>query len=147
MKHRPTDLRSIIKRDKHLQQLLQRAGDFHSLTGKLQGLLPSGLSAHLTAAIAHDQVLVLFTDSPAWATRLRFAAPGLRAALGGFREVQVRVVPAAGAPPCAKDSSRQKAHLSAEAAEQIRIMAATISDPDLRQALNRLAAHGDDKEY
>ena len=79
--------------------MLQRAGNFHSLTEKAQGLLPSGLSAHLTAAIARDQVLVLFTDSPAWATRLRFAAPGLRAALGGFREVQVRVVPAAGTPP------------------------------------------------
>ena len=147
MKHRPKDLRSIIARDDHLQQLLIRAGSFQVLTDQVRALLPSTLSGHLSAAIGRDQILVLFTDSPAWATRLRFTAPGLRSALEGFREVQVKVVPASAAPAPDKGSGTPRARLSRQAAAQIRLMAESISDPQLRQTLGRLAAHGDDGEY
>jgi hypothetical protein len=147
MKRRPDDLRSIMARDRHLQQLLKQAGNFHLLTDRVRELLPSTLSHHVSAAVGRDQLLILFTDSPAWATRLRFTAPGLRAALGGFREVQVRVSPSPGLPPPEKNGGKQKVHLSRKAAEQIRLVAEAISDLRLRHTLSRLADHGDDKEY
>jgi hypothetical protein len=144
MTHRLAHLRSIISGDGHLQQLLEQADSLVCLTRQVRGMLPSGLSAHLSAAIGRERVLVLYTDSPAWATRLRFAAPGLRAALSGFDDTQVQVVPDAPGPAPGSGKGSRKARLSHRAAEQIRVMAGTISDPDLRQTLTRLAQHGDD---
>jgi len=46
-----------------------------------------------------------------------------------------------------KGDSPGKPHMSREAARQIRAMAETLSDPDLKRTLTRLADHGADKEY
>ena len=146
MKHQSTDLRSIFNRDSHLRKLIERAGDFQSLTDQVRNLLPPSLAEHLSAAVGRDHALVLITDSSAWATRFRFSAPGLKASLKEFAEIQVRVVPDS-ATYSSKDSGHHKAHLSRTAAEQIRIMAATISDPDLRKTLERIATHADSDTY
>jgi hypothetical protein len=145
MTHRLAHLRSIFNGDGHLQQLLEHADSLVCLTRQVREMLPSGLSAHLSAAVGRDRVLVLYTDSPAWATRLRFAAPGLRAALSGFDDTQVRVVPGSSGPAPGTGSGSRKARLSRRAAEQIRVMAGTISDPELRQTLARLAERGLDE--
>lgn len=70
-----------------------RAGD---LALRLRSLLDPALAQALSAAhVRDDGILVLFAQSPAWASRLRFEAPRLldacRAFVPAARGVQVRV--------------------------------------------------------
>jgi hypothetical protein len=97
------------------------------------------LPAHCRLANLRDTVLVLETDSPAWATRLRYSAPEMvhRLAAGDFppvSEIRIRV-----RPPEAPTETTRRATLSAESAAHLRSAAAAISDAPLAAALRRLA--------
>ena len=57
--------------------------------------LPIALAEHCKDCLTDGGRLVIFTDSPAWASQLRFYAPAIRTRLktacgGDFREIQVR---------------------------------------------------------
>ena len=67
-----------------LGKLLERAAAVDELTAEVRDRLPVEWRAQLQAAVAHGDELVLVTGSAAWATRLRFAGPGLLPALEGL---------------------------------------------------------------
>ena len=56
----------------------RRAG---KLEQALRRALPADLRPHLRGAHLRDATLVILADGPAWATRLRFLEPELKAAL------------------------------------------------------------------
>ena len=58
---------------------------------QLRLLLPEELRPHLVEVLEKPGELVLFTDSAAWAGRLKLAAPGLAGLAAGRRQV-VRVM-------------------------------------------------------
>lgn len=118
-----------------------RSGD--RLLAALRRALPADLAAHLGAAHLRDATLVLVADGPAWATRLRFLEPELKAALDArtrrvVRRVQVRVGPppvsraAPARPPVARP-------LSPAARAALESGAAGVADPELAATLRRLA--------
>jgi hypothetical protein len=103
--------------------------------------LPSPLDEHCLHASLESGELSLVTDSPVWASRLRFFTPQLERDLdsrhGSISECRVRVQPCTVAPspaPVRKLSSRAARHLM-EAAEG-------IDDAPLAAALRRLAKAG-----
>lgn len=112
------------------------------LEQQVRTCLPADLAEHFQVAGLRDGCLRLATDSPAWAARLRFQAPRLVQQLTlqgttGLRSVQVRIIPPSKQPM----PPVRKVHLAAENALLLEQTAQAIEDPELAQALRRLARH------
>jgi hypothetical protein len=71
-----------------LGRLLERAAAVDELTAAVRDRLPVEWRAQLQAAVVHGDELVLVTGSAAWATRLRYAGPGLLAELQGWPQAR-----------------------------------------------------------
>lgn len=141
---RPLSVHHVLESNRQLAELLQRAREIRRSTEQVRRQLPPDLAGHVTAAQFEEGRLVLLTDSPVWASRLRFAEPGLRASLNHVGEIKVKVLPSGGMIRTRKRSRPGVRTLSAQSAEQIRAIAAAVSDPQLTRALLKLAAHGDE---
>jgi hypothetical protein len=122
-----------------LAEAARRAG---KLEQALKRALPADLKPHLRGAHLRDATLVVLADGPAWATRLRFLEPELKAALDprtrrDVRRVAVRVhLPDPAARPRPKPAPRA---LSAAASAALDASSARVKDPALAAALSRLA--------
>jgi hypothetical protein len=111
----------------------------------LRDHLPEELASHLHVGGFRDGRLTLITDRAVWLTRLRYEQPRLLTLLHelpGFEAVhgftlKVRPVRPVKAP------LRQVRHLPARAADEIASCAADVTDPRLKRALERLAAHAE----
>jgi hypothetical protein len=125
-----------------LKALLRHAHELLRLEDDIGALLAPSIRPHCRAAGYRDGQLILMTDSPAWATRLRYQVPALLAGLRrrapalGLREILVKVSPftqpveAATAPGPA---------MSAGSAALLQDVANGIGDPRIRAAMLRLA--------
>lgn len=110
------------------------------LENQILSLLPPEFAPHCRVAGLTGGRLLLVTDAPSWAARLRFQGPRLVQHLGRvgtvtLRTVQVRIIPPV---EVAKPAPRQ-VRLSAENARLLEQTARSIQDPRLAQALARLA--------
>jgi hypothetical protein len=139
---RPTAVQAFLEGPGSLGKLLREADEQQRLTARLRGLLPADLAPHLAAVRVRRGCLVLFADSPAWASRLRYAAPGIRTTLPSIRAIRIRVSPPEPRARHAGWGGARRPTLSPRVAAQIRAVAAGVSDPSLQQALQRLASHG-----
>jgi len=128
-----------------LSRLLQRARQLQQLTDALAAILPQPVHGHCRVGNVSGDTLVLVTDSPAWSTRLRFHTPAILEHLKethglALHGVRIRVHP----PELPRQIKRvaRNPTLGSESAALLRQTAQGISDPDLKQALLRLARHG-----
>ncbi len=125
-----------------LSELLARSRDLRKMDILLTELLPAPLNAHCRILNIRNTVLVLAADSPVWAARLRFQAPQLVRHLAPHLSakrytIHVRVRPPESAPPPVPHKTvirpgRQGIAALLQAAQ-------TVSDPELKTALLRLA--------
>ena len=107
----------------------------------IQRRLPGFLAEHCRACVARDDTLIVFTDSPAWATQLRFTLPGLLGELrsafhSDWQRTQIRVLRSG-------DAVSEARHPAVPGISIIRqVQAAASSSPslELRDSLLRLAA-------
>ena len=142
MTSRPVPLRSFLESNRQFGNLLSQVRASQRTTEYVRHLLPTELASHLTAALRERDRLVLFAASPVWASRLRFAVPALRASLDApVRNINIRIAPEGGIAPTRERRSSQVRFLSQQSADQIRNIATAIADPQLSQALRRLASH------
>ncbi len=113
----------------------------------LRNHLPGELGDHLHVGGYRDGRLTLITDRAVWLTRLRYdqgrllellhQLPGFEPVTGfNFKVRPVRPI---------KAPLRQVRHLPARAADEIASCAADVTDPRLKSALERLAAHAERK--
>ncbi len=122
--------------------LLQRGQYLHRLDRLLGKLLDAESRLHCRVGNVRDGVLILYTDSTAWATRLRYQTPALlqqlkqRRGLEGLQQIELRVLPKE-----KKEVSYQQAKLSQEASSCLTSCAESVEDEGLSGALRRLAAH------
>ena len=139
MAHKPKSVRHLLKDKPTLKRLELEVSAQKALLGEVRGLLPDDLAPHCVAARTRQQQLVLYADSPAWATRLRFAAPQLPGLLRShhpaLHEARVRLLISRGAPA----PRARKARHSNAAAHIIQQTAMNTREPDLREALLRLS--------
>jgi hypothetical protein len=141
---RPLPLRRLFVSSDRLKDLLGRIRQNEAMTARVRALLPVDLAAHLVAALLQDGRLLLLASSPAWASRLRFSVPQLRHGLAKIRDIRVAVLPETHAKPRRPQVKAWRTPtFSAEVAEQIRAVAATLTDPQLKSAMLRLAAHSE----
>lgn len=133
-------LSALLSRSSHL---LEHARLLGRLQKQLESLLPADLSAHCRVQNLRNGSLFLQADGPVWANRLRYQLPALQQQLTRLvkqeplRDIRVAVVPAQAAPHPLK----RRATISSESAQLLQETANSTADPQLREALQRLANH------
>lgn len=130
------------------QPILQHSRYLQQIEQQLFVILPASLQPHCHVANLSTDVLVLYTHSAAWATRLRYLQTVIltqASQLTGLSlsRLEVRVQPdtakVTGAIPHSSPVSART--LSTENADLLRTVAETITHPKLRSALLKLIQH------
>jgi hypothetical protein len=122
--------------------LLERARKLSRFERAVLQLLPVELAAHCKVLNLKSEILVLATPSPAWAGRLRFAAPDLierlkREFAVDIRQVELRIQPPSVEP---RTAAKPPLRISMASATLLAQTARGIDYPPLQEALLRLAA-------
>jgi hypothetical protein len=140
---KPRPLTELFKRaDFPAEGVLQRGQFLHRLNRLVSRLLDDDSKLHCQVGNLRDGILILYADTTAWASRLRYQGPALlkqlqqRKGLESLQQVEIRVMPRE-----EKVSKEHKAELSEEASSCLSACADSIEDDALRNALQSLAAH------
>jgi len=124
-------------------RLLSHARALGELDAQLQKLIPAPLNEHCRILSLQDGVLTLAADSPVWTARLRFHGAQLVKQFSRQPAVTVRTVRVRVRPPHVHRPQPAAPRLSSPCspanAEVLQQTASTLSDPDLKSALLRLA--------
>ncbi len=138
---------ALLRQVRPLRLLLNQAERLEHLQRLLESQLQPAAREHCHVASWRDGTLLLVVTDGHWATRLRYQQKRLLAALqameafGNLRRILYKVQP----PLVPAKRGGHAAELSNSAAESLRDTAEGITDPKLRAALERLAAHAQDK--
>lgn len=137
------NLDSLLRRNPQVQRLISQARSLQRLQQQLEKHLPPELAEHCQVAAFSDGVLTLYTQSPAWAAKLRYLTADLLKKLrndttfGPVDTIRVQSrPPATRAEPA---PTGRRTGLSAATRELLRQVAESTDDADLRRALLRLA--------
>ncbi len=141
MSRRPESPNALLIQSSGFRALLVQVEKHERLLRIARAALPSVLGEHCKACLSKEGRIVIFADSPAWATQLRFFGPAILASLRScdgenFREVQVRNLTRETIP----DESRSMNLPSPEVARMVRMSAIDAPTDELRAALMRLGA-------
>lgn len=138
MARSPKSVHKLLEEKPSLQRLSHELTARKTLLADIQQCLPAELAAHCLSAGMRDGTLVVHTDSPVWATRLRYLAPQLISVLAHehrtLREIKVRVLLERTGAPRQHNAARK----SALAAAIIHDNARHTKQRPLRDALLRL---------
>ncbi len=138
---------ALLRQVRPLRLLLNQAERLEHLQRLLESQLQPAAREHCHVASWRDGTLLLVVTDGHWATRLRYQQKRLLATLqameafGNLRRILYKVQP----PLVPAKRGGHAAELSNSAAESLRDTAEGITDPKLRAALERLAAHAQDK--
>lgn len=145
MTKEPCSMKTLLQTSAVLQQIGKRLAEQQSLLDRVRQQLPADLASHCHAAVPDGDRLTVYTDSPAWASRLRYFGPELESLLRSgrrtLREVRIRVL-AVDSKVSRNSPARKTKRLSEENRRMLIQVAEGLSEPSLRAALRRLAARG-----
>jgi hypothetical protein len=134
----PRSVRHLLQDKPGLQRLEREIHAQESLLADVRRCLPADLASHCLNARLRVDTLVLHTDSPVWATRLRYLAPQLASVLAAeypaVREVKIRLL----VPTADHAAPKIGANRSDRAAKIIHSSADHANSEALRAALHRL---------
>ena len=126
-----------------LSNLCNHIEKLSKLQIKLCSQLDSPLNQHVTVADYQQKTLVLHTDSPAWAAKLRFKTPDilvvLKNDLTDIQTIRIKVIPTN--PATTKPPPSTK--ISPDTANLIRQVADNIPDTALRSVLFNIAKNSE----
>jgi len=137
-------IRQILAAEPALTRWLDRQQHDHAVLQQVKRALPPALAAHVEAADAGSQQLVLAATGGAAAALLRQRVPELLQALERegwkFTGIRIRVQPRSAGGSPEKNLSKQ---IDAVSAATLTARAQALADPALREALLRLAGRAD----
>ena len=134
-------IRDLLRNHRALGDLLEQRQRECGLLSAVRARLPESMRKHCLDVGLDETRLTLYLDSPAWATRARFLAGDLVAALGerGIHEVCVQVRPGDAGEPVAPLATGSKRGLTAGAVAHLLDAADHLQDPGLREVFRRFA--------
>ena len=145
MPARPRPIGQILRSSREIGRLLEETRQQAEITEQIRRRLPESLRPHLVAARLHRGELLLYADSPAWSSRLRYLSRDLKRQLQGrgqgVRGLRVRVALGNFTTPGKKARIRRLSPANARLLEQT---ADHTTSPELAAALRRLARHRED---
>ena len=122
-------------------RLLGKASQLNKLTLLVRSNLPSECQEHVSVADIRDKQLVLVTDSPVWSSRLRLYQNDILDMLKTHANIHLSQIfikqtyPKKVIPP----AITKNRYLTTNSASLLRQTAESIDDPDLHEALCKLA--------
>lgn len=123
-----------------LSAVYRHARDLAKLREAIAPALDAEARTHFSGVSGDSRRLVIFADSPAWATRLRYQAPAIEEAalrhLGARPRLAFRVIPDS---PMPGDAAVRSPWLSERVVSALEASARTVGDEELAEALRRLA--------
>ena len=134
------------------ERLKKRAQELNRLTLMLRNELPPEVDGHFSVANIRDRTLVIMSDSPVWATRLRQLGPQIVNILqnkGKKNLLHIQVFSRPPSSPVARQPEppqRPARILSQQSTELINQTASYIEDENLREAMLKLAKRGSKPE-
>jgi hypothetical protein len=143
-RHLPKEINSILAyRNDTVSALYHHALELIDLQNQLKALLPAPLDSHVAVASCRNGILTVHADSAAWAARLRFEVPAMLEKINETaRDAHVQTIRVKVRPPeSIREPDHQKLSLSEDSARLLRDVAESISDPELRDSLLRIARH------
>lgn len=139
MAHSLKSVRHLLKDKPTLKHLESEISTQRALLGEIRGLLPGELAPHCIAARVNGHQLVLHSDTPVWASRLRYMAAELLSLLQNahpaLREIKIKLLPANQPRPRRYRPARR----SPAGAIVVGDTAVHTEEPELRAALERLS--------
>jgi hypothetical protein len=139
----PIKFNKILKSGQ-LSQLLVQADMLAMLNGHLKHLLETPLNDHCQVLALRGQTLILAADSPVWAARLRFHIPRLVKQFSRLQTVPLSTIRVKVCPisrPTAPANRPAPKRRGAAGKRALLQAAETVSDPELKSALQKLAGH------
>lgn len=134
--------------DSDIAILITRTRLLKKLTSILRSQLDDGLAEHCYVANIEQETLVILADTAARASKLRFhtnslltVLPSLDRLFSRVKHIKVKIL---NLPQDIEDPTAQKYQgpsMNQDNAEGIKTLAEHIDDPDLQDALTRLARH------
>lgn len=126
-------------------KLFQRARQLARIERALMAVLPVELRPHARLGGVADNVLRVHVDSPVWHTRLRYVLPQLLPNLNRLAHTRLQSIECVTRPferNASASPKKGKGPLrpGESTARDLSLAADSIDDPDLRNALQRLAA-------
>ncbi len=123
-----------------LSAVYRHARDLAKLREAIAPALDEDARTHFCGVSGHSRRLVIFADSPAWATRLRYQAPAIEDAalrhFGARPSLAFRVMPDS---PMPDQVIGRSPWLSEGVISTLEASARTVGDEELAEALRRLA--------
>jgi len=142
MPRKPRPINQWLQAQSSLKTLQLQIELQQELLLQVHASLPAKLAKHCSSAQVQGSALILFTDTPVWASKLRFLSPQLlsklRASHPGIASVSVKLAVVQRQSPVPK-KVRRLVRRSNVAADIVDNSKAGISSPALRSALGRLA--------
>lgn len=132
-----------------LQPLFIHAHRLQMLNRTLRGALGEPLGPHVSISNIREDTAIVSAESSAWLTQLKYLAPTVLHILQGqkgfesLRKVQFKVQPDSQTPEDTRPP--RQASLSPSGANILNSAAEGIQDPDLAEALRRLALNASKK--
>ena len=122
-------------------QLLGKASQLDKLTRVVRSSLPAECREHVSVADIRDKQLILVTDSPVWSSRLRLYHNNILEMLKTHANIHLSQVRIKQTHPkqTAKAPIFKNRYLTDGSAKLLKQTADSIDDPDLHQALIKLA--------
>jgi len=146
----PTLIRALLKTDTSssvLGNLMQHIDFLRGLEQKLSGFLGPGVSKHCSIANYANNTLVLLTDTPSWASRIRYNTPQIllflqnECDLGSLKTVRIKVKPVSVHPDLPPD---KKLKLDRHTASLVRHSASAITDDGLKSLFLKISQYTQD---
>jgi len=139
---------------KSLKNYLQINRQFATIQAKMQqnqaalqlvrSLLPTPLNDHCISLVSKQNHLILYTDSPAWASRLRYFSRELVIQLRN-KQIDINKISIRISIENRKNNKKHKGRearlISTENADLLSRVADHTPDPNLQAALRRLSSH------
>lgn len=135
-------IRDLLRNHRALGDLLEQRQREFGLLSSVRAQLPDSMRKHCLDVGLDETRLTLYLDSPAWATRARFLAGDLVAALGerGIHEVCVQVRLAGTSEPVMPQAAGPtRRRLTAGAVAHLLDAADHLQDPGLQDVFRRFA--------
>jgi len=122
-------------------KILQKARKLDKLTKLIRACLPIDCQQHIDVSSIRDNQLILISDSPVWASKIRLYSQNIIQMLEENAHIRINKVRIKQSQPkrVIEKPAPIPRHLDNDTADMIKRTADSISDTDLQQALNHLA--------
>jgi hypothetical protein len=138
-------MRAFLKADTSIiGRLIQHIEFLKGLEQRLLPFLDPPLNKHCTIANYVNDTLILHTDAPVWASRIRYNTPQIllfmqnECDLATLKTIRIKAIPARFSNTRSPDNSWK---LEEHTANLIRQAAAATTDEPLRQSLQKISSH------